>query len=50
MHIQRSGLVLGVKIVVSALELHWVHPASAYRELTPGVVGIDGQQRVVQIK
>jgi hypothetical protein len=48
--VERAGLVVLVELVVAALELHRIGPADLLREDSPGVIGIDRQQRVVEIE
>ena len=48
--VERARLVVGVERVVAALELGRVGPADGLRELAPGVVRIDRQQRVVEVE
>jgi hypothetical protein len=50
MDIQRAGLVLGIKGVVLALEVPGVTPTQRQGELAPAVVGVKGNQGVVQVK
>ena len=49
-HIQRTGLVVGVKLGIAAGKVHRVGPADADGELAPLVVGVERQQRVVQVE
>ena len=49
-HVERARLVVGVELVIAARELHRVVPADADGELAPLVVGVERQQRVVQVE
>ena len=49
-HIERSRLVVCIELVVAARKLYGVVPANADGELAPLVVGVNGQERVVQVE
>jgi hypothetical protein len=49
-HVERAGLVVGIELVVAARKLHRVVPADANGEFAPLVVGVQGQQRVVEVE
>ena len=50
MDVERSRLVVRVKLVIASLKINRVGPANAGGVNAPGVIGIQRDQRVVKIK
>src|SRR5690606_6556802 len=48
--IQRARLVVGVIAVVGLAELLGVAPAQAHGEFAPGVVGVQGNEGVIEVE
>ena len=48
--VELAGLVLRVELVVAAPEFGFVDPAEPDHELAPGMVGVERQQRVVEVE
>ena len=49
-HVQRAGLVVGKEFFIAARKLVGIGPADLRGELAPSEIGVDAQQRMVQVK
>jgi len=49
-HVELSGLVVVIKLVVATSVLDRVNLANTAEEFTPGVIAVAGDQRIVEVK